>query len=76
MSDIGNLKIAIPALLTTLTQMAYYDNILNFNEVSSASSELFMVVLKPHLFSGLISVTVIVRIHFTLVIVAIVHFLF
>jgi hypothetical protein len=74
--DGGNAALALQAQLTTILQMAYYNNIDEFNAVAPAQLQSFVQVLSPRSLTGLIVVTCVLCVHFILIFAAIGQFLY
>jgi hypothetical protein len=72
----GNAALALQAQLTTILQMAYYNNIVEFDTVAPAQLQSFVQVLSPRSLTGLIVVTCILCLHFFLIVAAIGQFLY
>jgi hypothetical protein len=72
----GSTALALQAHLTSLVQMAYYDNIQEFEDVAPAQLQSFIQVLMPRSFNGLIAVTSVICVHWLLVFVALGQFIY
>ena len=70
----GDIAFALQSVLTTLTGIAYYDQLQQFNDVSTIKQKSFVVATAPKRFRGLIAVTSVATAH--LVITAIILWLF
>ena len=66
---------AIQVLLTTVMQMGYYDNILEFEDKSLADIQSFVTVLTPKSYGGLAAVTALFCVHIILTMITVAMFL-
>src|SRR5208282_4210313 len=70
----GNPALAIQAYITTIFQVAYYEDISEFGVTAPSTMQLFAPVLIPSSFIGLSIVTVVLCVHLLLVLTAIILF--